>query len=207
MKRGRPRLAEPRTCEVCGESFYKPACHLAQWPGRTCSRTCAAVLRRRDRIERQCRICGKSFAARAGQVAKGFGLYCSNACNGKAQLNQTPVVCRWCQKDYSVPTNVYQTRRKHFCGTDCRIAWQRRFGTRKGINAFTTEQKALWLDDKCCRCGATETLELDHIIPRFAGGKATRDNAQTLCRRCNREKFWKEDLERYEPIALQAVAG
>jgi 5-methylcytosine-specific restriction endonuclease McrA len=205
-RRGRPRLAQNQTCQICGEEFYKPRSHLAKWPGRTCSRSCPAVLRRRDRIERQCQVCGTSFAARADQVAKGFGRYCSNACNGKAQLNQIPVSCRWCQYPYSVPANVYYSTSRLFCGKDCRIAWQKRFGTKKGVNAFTDEQKKLWREDSCRRCGSTERLELDHIVPRFAGGEPTRENAQTLCRPCNRKKFWEEDLERYEAVALQVVA-
>ena len=207
MKRGRPRLAEPQTCPVCKEQFYKPPSHLLKWPGRTCSRSCAAVLRRRDRIERRCQHCGKSFAARADQVAKGFGLYCSKRCNGLACVKRLDVACRWCSSMVSVAPWEHQTRKKHFCGVDCRVAWQRRFGTKKGVNAFTSEQKALWLELHCHRCGTTQTLELDHIIPRFAGGKAVRENAQTLCRKCNREKFWNEDLSRYEHIANQAGIG
>jgi 5-methylcytosine-specific restriction endonuclease McrA len=207
MKRGRPRLASNCTCEVCKEEFYKPPSHLAKWPARTCSRGCAAVLRRSDRVERQCRHCGKSFAARADQVAKGFGIYCSNRCNGLATLTKVDLPCRWCSTTVSVPFHRYANTKKIFCGVDCRIEWQRRFGTKKGVNAFSSEQKAAWLDSACCRCGTTECLELDHIIPRFAGGKATRDNAQTLCRKCNREKFWLEDLERYKLTRKQAVAG
>jgi 5-methylcytosine-specific restriction endonuclease McrA len=207
MKRGRPREAELQTCQVCSESFYKPPSHLTMWPARACSRSCAAVLRRRDRIERRCQHCQKSFAARADQVAKGFGLYCSKRCNGLAQFDRLEMGCRWCGSTISVTPHSYRTKQKHFCGRDCRVAWLKRFGTQKGVNAFTPEQRAMWLEDRCRRCGVTGGLELDHILPRFAGGKATRDNAQTLCRRCNREKFWKEDLIRYEAIARKAVAG
>lgn len=207
MKIGRPRQAQSQTCEVCEESFYKPPSHLAKWPGRTCSRACAAVLRRRDRVERRCQHCGTSFAARADQVAKGFGLYCSKTCNGLATINRIEVSCRWCKSPMSVIPHVFGRNKKHFCNLDCRIAWDGRFGTKKGVNAFSSEQKALWLEDRCCRCGATDDLELDHIIPRFAGGKAVKENAQTLCRKCNREKFWNEDLAKYDRIALQLAAG
>ena len=42
--------------------------------------------------------------------------------------------------------------------------------------------------NKCCKCGATRNLEVDHIIPIAKGGKSTFDNLQTLCHRCNVEK-------------------
>ena len=208
MKRGRKREAPNQLCSVCKEEFYRPPSYSTKWPNRTCSRACAAVLRRSDRVDRQCQHCGKAFAARADQVAKGFGLYCSKTCNGLAFVTRTNRPCRWCSSMVSVPLHLSSiARRKHFCGVECRIEWQRRFGTKKGLNAFSSEQKALWLDSACRRCGTADNLELDHIIPRFAGGKATRDNAQTLCRKCNREKFWKEDLERYEVTTKQAAAG
>lgn len=200
-------MAQPQTCQVCNEAFYKPPSHLAKWPGRTCSRSCAAVLRRRDRVERVCQQCGKSFSARADQVAKGFGLYCSKRCNGLGTMNRVNTSCRWCSAPMSVPFWAYHQTQKNFCGVECRKAWQRRFGTRKGVNAFSSEQKAMWLEEQCRRCGGTESLELDHIIPRFAGGKAVEDNAQTLCRECNRKKFWNEDLAKYEMTARQIVTG
>ena len=53
---------------------------------------------------------------------------------------------------------------------------------------FTNGQRALWIDSKCARCGTTENLSLDHIVPVCAGGESTRENAQTLCQPCNN---WK----------------
>jgi hypothetical protein len=41
---------------------------------------------------------------------------------------------------------------------------------------------------KCECCGATENLEIDHIIPVSKGGKSVLENLQVLCRRCNRKK-------------------
>lgn len=39
---------------------------------------------------------------------------------------------------------------------------------------------------KCLLCGATEDLEMDHIIPLTMKGKTEIENLQTLCRRCHR---------------------
>jgi hypothetical protein len=74
---------------------------------------------------------------------------------------------------------------------------------------FTEWQKREWKAKACVKCGATQRLELDHIVPRFAGGTATPDNAQTLCGKCNREKFWGADfalyLELLKQRAIQAM--
>lgn len=49
---------------------------------------------------------------------------------------------------------------------------------------------AVWLRDgkKCKYCGATEALELDHIIPVSVGGSNTENNIEVLCAPCNRRK-------------------
>jgi hypothetical protein len=48
-------------------------------------------------------------------------------------------------------------------------------------------KRAVWDRDggRCVRCGATEYLEFDHIIPHARGGANTVGNVQLLCRRCN----------------------
>lgn len=40
----------------------------------------------------------------------------------------------------------------------------------------------------CLRCGSTEHICLDHIIPVVAGGSNDLDNLQPLCRSCNSSK-------------------
>jgi hypothetical protein len=48
----------------------------------------------------------------------------------------------------------------------------------------------VWQRDegKCVRCGASEKLEFDHIIPISKGGANTDRNIQLLCESCNRAK-------------------
>lgn len=42
---------------------------------------------------------------------------------------------------------------------------------------------------KCLKCNSsTNTLTLDHIIPRYHGGTDAELNLQTLCKKCNEEK-------------------
>lgn len=40
----------------------------------------------------------------------------------------------------------------------------------------------------CVYCGATDELEIDHIIPFSRGGACSVDNFQVLCGPCNRSK-------------------
>lgn len=42
---------------------------------------------------------------------------------------------------------------------------------------------------RCVRCGSSERLEVDHILPIRHGGGNEDENLQTLCRRCNRKKW------------------
>lgn len=41
---------------------------------------------------------------------------------------------------------------------------------------------------RCCVCGRTSELEIDHVIPISKGGKCHIDNLQVLCSTCNRIK-------------------
>jgi hypothetical protein len=43
-------------------------------------------------------------------------------------------------------------------------------------------------DYQCQECGATEELEMDHIIPKSRGGATTVENLQVLCHSCNMSK-------------------
>lgn len=48
----------------------------------------------------------------------------------------------------------------------------------------------VWRRDggQCVRCGRTENLEFDHVIPVSKGGSNTAKNVQLLCVECNRKK-------------------
>ena len=48
----------------------------------------------------------------------------------------------------------------------------------------------VWRRDlgKCIKCGSSERLEFDHIIPVTKGGSNTERNVQLLCEPCNRSK-------------------
>lgn len=52
-------------------------------------------------------------------------------------------------------------------------------------------QRLLARDTCCLRCGATEQLSMDHIVPVARGGKHSFSNAQVLCKACNSWKHTK----------------
>ncbi len=41
---------------------------------------------------------------------------------------------------------------------------------------------------RCCYCGSTKDLTIDHVIPKSLGGKTTWENVVTACKRCNTRK-------------------
>lgn len=43
---------------------------------------------------------------------------------------------------------------------------------------------------KCRICRATEFLEINHIIPRHAGGLDELDNLEILCSTCNKREYY-----------------
>lgn len=184
------------TCPVCSKEFYRFPSEAKK--RQTCSRTCAARMFRDKGTTEQCAYCGKDFWRTRNIAARGMGKYCSNACNGVATRKQAPCVCLQCGKDFSVPAHRKKvTNGGSFCGHKCRLIFRRKLRKRGEQEMFTNWQKREWKDSKCIKCDAIENLELDHVLPRFAGGKAERTNAQTLCRTCNRKKFWADDYPLY----------
>lgn len=62
--------------------------------------------------------------------------------------------------------------------------WRNRLQIPKWIRREVYERDG----HKCVKCGTTETLTLDHIIPWSRGGDDTVENLQTMCRPCNSRK-------------------
>lgn len=56
----------------------------------------------------------------------------------------------------------------------------------------------------CLKCGSTENLEIDHVVPLSLGGSNEQSNWQVLCKSCNCSKgnrntedyrFWEYEVE------------
>ena len=66
--------------------------------------------------------------------------------------------------------------------------------------------------ERCLRCGSSNELRVDHILPKAAGGKGGWKNLQTLCERCNQLKAdqhidYRDDERRREAEEKAAAGG
>jgi 5-methylcytosine-specific restriction endonuclease McrA len=204
MAKAKRLIGEYRNCPQCGKHYYRSRSYVELRRMIVCSRTCAARYFRDKGTWEPCENCGKQFYRRASQASQGFGKCCSRECHFKQRSNKLERTCLQCGTDFTVP-NYQVTVKKggKFCSQDCHYTFRRRLRKRGEKNMFTNWQKREWKETKCAKCGSSEKLELDHIIPRFAGGTTDRSNAQTLCRTCNRKKFWESDLPYYENLFTQ----
>lgn len=152
-----------------------------------------------------CKCCDKEFYCRKSLVEKGFGKFCSRKCEAKSRPNgpveRTCLQCGVLFKKDHWSVNVLGNGGR-FCTRACTDKFKRKLRKRGEQEMFTQWQKREWIEDKCAQCKSTEKLELDHLIPRFAGGKATKENSQTLCRTCNRKKFWTDDYPLYSSLLM-----
>ncbi len=65
---------------------------------------------------------------------------------------------------------------------------------------WSVQQAILEADGhKCRKCGATENLEADHIVPTHCGGQSTVENGQALCHECHRRKNYYEEWIKPRP--------
>lgn len=57
----------------------------------------------------------------------------------------------------------------------------------RGINIADALRETILARDgyKCCRCGSTEDMTVDHIFPRSIGGNHAPANLRAMCRKCN----------------------
>ena len=73
----------------------------------------------------------------------------------------------------------------------------RRRAQKKGNGVFTISNKFMknLYNSPCVYCGASEEIEVDHLIPIVKGGRHSEGNLQPLCKACNNEKRAKLWIE------------
>lgn len=109
--------------------------------------------------------------------------------------------CKKCHQDLAIRTrDPYSTRQSKRRSEARRRA--RKLGT---VPAMTLAQEVslegLW-GSVCLRCGETENLTWDHIVPLSLGGPHCVTNLQCLCRSCNERKHTRiADFRSAEQIA------
>ncbi|MBF9058165.1 hypothetical protein HKCCSP123_03125 [Rhodobacterales bacterium HKCCSP123] len=178
--------------------------------------------KKRRGIEVECVVCGKKVYRPLSRVKEGRTYVCSEACRLKAheeklidrtaprpnRLLGEEINCCICGKTVYRKKSMIERNIAKTCGNpDCVSAYSRSLwglpphppdkkrykkGPARRATNFTAKQRMLWTGSECVRCGATENLSLDHIIPVSAGGRSVKSNAQTLCQPCN---IWKANHE------------
>jgi 5-methylcytosine-specific restriction endonuclease McrA len=121
------------------------------------------------------------------------------------ELPHAPVV-DWVEEQYKIlynkkPRDIWRSIRKlHQDGFLIKVRkgiykYDPDFINKKELEDFTPEIKKAILERdgyKCVICGRTAKegyeLQVDHILPKDKGGKATIENGQTLCSICNFRK-------------------
>ena len=194
----RKRTGQNFICQICGNEFYRMPSEIKKGCTITCGRKCNAIWRLQGE-QKTCPTCGKEFYARKSQIKQGYGNYCSKSCWAATLKHQNYFDCIICGKSFRRRNWQIELGYTKVCSRKCADAAKRRMSTHGGgrINLFTIWQKREWTADACDICGSKENLQLDHIIPRFAGGLPTSENAQTLCRKCNLDKYRNQDMPYY----------
>lgn len=182
-------------CEVCDGDFYRPQSMVAAGKCRFCSEGCRQTAFQRKLIDRTgprperlqgaeiaCVICGKARYRKRSMIDRNIDKTCGE-----------PVcVGAYSRSLWGLPPRDPETARKP------------RHQRKQRRTNFTAKQRREWLGDRCARCGVTENLTLDHVIPVCAGGQSVEGNAQTLCGPCNNWKMKHVD----RPLARkQALSG
>lgn len=200
-------LGEHRVCPKCKTTYYRPQSWIKKNIATDSCLRCVVASQPQVIPTKAgsgqlvpCQCCGKFSYRNPSLLRKGFGKFCSRTCEASSRPNP-PVerTCIVCHKVFLKDTWSLRLLDDNgrFCTRACQDRFKRKLRKRNEQEMFTQWQKREWKGDRCERCGSTRRLELDHKTPRFAGGKATRENAQTLCQTCNRKKFWTDDYPLY----------
>ena len=199
-------------CAECGRMFITRAAEVKRGYGRFCSRSCASIYGNRersphgtDKVTLSCDYCGVEFerlpsACNKAKKNKHENSYCSKVCaiNGtglrkreKHKALAENKDCPYCGEEFST---YNKPKEQVFCSVTCARASRR--GENYGKNGWLSKRfKILHRDGfRCVYCGKSTRdgdevrLEIDHIVPRAAGGSNGIDNLVTACWECNNGK-------------------
>lgn len=162
-------------CVVCGTPFKRYQHRLEQ---QYCSQKCYDIARRP--AERTCPQCGGLFVPKSPDQKN-----CSRTCRSAARVSVLPRPCLQCGKVFKDSHDETQ-----FCSVRCYGIWQRGLARRSGKNFTNAQRRIIKTRDeyRCVKCGSTDKLHVDHILPIAEGGEPTLANGQTLCAKCHSRK-------------------
>jgi len=158
--------------------------------------TCFQAFREGRRMKKgtffECPVCTKTFYRYPSQIVEGKPTTCSRTCAARYFRDKGETVeCPVCSNPFYRPLSVATYGFGNFCSKPCWVSARKGFPVSAPWKPW---QRTGWKEKKCERCDETRHLQLDHKTPTCLGGENERQNAQTLCRRCNVLKFHREDL-------------
>lgn len=196
LAEGKKRRGKEVTCSVCGTKVYRSPKRIREGRVYLCSEPCRIKAHEAGLIDRSgprpnmkrgdvvdCRICGKPTYRKKSMIDRRIHMTCGDP----------KCVSAYGRSLWGLPPLTPEQ------------AKYKKGPARRATN-FTAAQRIQFLGSECARCGSTENLCLDHVVPVSAGGQSTFENSQTLCQPCNN---WKaKHIDR--PMALaykQAQSG
>lgn len=202
-KRPRGKMVDI-VCANCGLPFslkqgdYNSRVKASGCAPKYCSRKCSGEASRVDgfKVSVVCGTCGKAFIKRSDHAKEKN--YCSKDCTSKARIKKGAWSSHLPDKDklrkyfreYINKNRILINKQSSDWAKSHRAyrnAIQRLRVKAGGI--ISAEMRSAVLDGKSCtHCGASERLEVDHIVPVSKGGKTEISNLQPLCRSCNASK-------------------
>lgn len=187
-------------CSVCGATFHRAEWQIQRGPIRACSHSCRGKLRvgalntffrRHHNDDTKRRF---SITRKGRNAGHHYGLGYRHTDEAKQRMSEA-LRRRW--QEHGDEMRASLPRGENHPNVRAALPYPR-YG-RKGWRypRFTKRQKREWRATECAKCGATSGLDLDHIQPISLTGPNTRENAQTLCRRCHRWKTKHVDLPQF----------
>jgi 5-methylcytosine-specific restriction endonuclease McrA len=174
-------------CETCGKTRDVPRSQYKRVRARFCSTACFGESLRKFKT---CAHCGETFSGDSRRT------YCSKACSYAARRIdgarwKDPDQIKAYMREYRKATKEQHNLRNAKwakANRDKRNANQRKrrdIGHGKGFIGRVRRELIERYGEVCLRCGSTDHVQVDHVIPVALGGPNVIENMQLLCRSCN----------------------
>lgn len=169
-----------RPCDGCGAAVLRHPCRLKKYRRCFCSRICRMKNQfgvenpnwRGVRERRACCTCSAIFAITTKESPGNPKIFCSRKCSAVARIVS--------------PERRRQNQRNSWRRYDVRL--------RATVALFGHHTEEEWLSllakcgGRCLRCGTSDDIQRDHILPLSRGGNDLIENIQPLCGTCNKSK-------------------
>lgn len=193
--------------------FTCPQCGGSEWlrPSRArgrkfCSHACYSVAAKgRPHADAQgkqtvhCETCGVAIDRWPSAIRRSKHIFCSKKCEGASRSVAGKAERYAAYMKRYLRLYAQRNREKHNArGRE----WARKNRDKRNANQRVRRSQGgglgtwgrLRLDvfelhgERCLRCGSTERIEIDHVVPVALGGVNKIENLQPLCRTCNASK-------------------